>query len=419
MTGTRDGAMDAQALLARADAIFPGRSSGSYAVPPWMQGIVIDHAEGSRLYTTDGRAYLDYILGSGPLILGHAHPAVVAAVQAQAARGSTFYALNEPIIRLGGTIVDAAPCAEKIMFASSGAEATYLAIRLARGFTGRELILRFAGSYHGHHDYASTQSAGIPKGTTATVLTATFNDIASVEEQLAAHPGQVAAVLVEPLHRVTRPQAGFLEDLARVTRAAGALLLFDEVVTGFRLAWGGGQERYGVTPDLATYGKIIGGGYPVSAIAGRAEILDQADPRRGGRPDYVFISGTLSGNPLGAAAGLATLGELAKPGAFERLDAAGETLRAGFNAAAEEFDLPLEMRGEGAVNGVVVTPSDTISAEAAAALLPRLGEALFARGVASNLGKVYVSLAHSDDDLAATVRAYFEALGEVKQALSR
>jgi glutamate-1-semialdehyde 2,1-aminomutase len=384
-----------------------------------MKEMVIDHAEGSRLYTTEGRAYLDYILGSGPLIVGHAHPAVVAAVQAQAALGSTYYALNEPAIRLGSTIVDAAPCAEKLMFASSGAESTYLAIRLARGYTGRDLILRFAGSYHGHHDYASTQSAGIPQATTSTVLTATFNDIASVEEQLAAHPGQVAAVLVEALHRVTRPRPGFLDDLARVTRGAGALLIFDEVVTGFRLAWGGGQERYGVTPDLATYGKIIGGGYPVSAIAGRADILDQADPRRGGQPGYVFISGTLSGNPLGATAGLATLGELAKPGAFERLDTAGEKLRTGFNTAAEEFDLPLEMQGEGAVNGVVVTSSDSLSPELAASLLPRLGVALFERGVASNLGKVYVSLAHSDDDLSETVRAYFEALGQVKQELTR
>lgn len=405
--------MTTEALLARADEIFPGRSSGSYAVPPWMQGIVVEHAEGSRLYTTDGAAYLDYILGSGPLIVGHAHPAVVAAVQAQAAKGSTYYALNEPVIRLGSTIVDAVPCAEEIMFASSGAEATYLAIRLARGYTGRDLILRFAGSYHGHHDYASTQSAGIPSATTATVLTATFNDIASVEAQLAAHPGQVAAVLVEPLHRVTRPEPGFLEELARVTREAGALLIFDEVVTGFRLAWGGGQERYGVTPDLATYGKIIGGGFPVSAIAGKREILDQADPRRNGQPGYVFISGTLSGNPLGAVAGLATLAELAKPGAFERLDAAGEKLRNGFNAAAEEFDLPLEMQGEGAVNGVVVTPGSTLAPDAVATLLPRLGVALFQRGIASNLGKVYVSLAHTDDDLADTVRAYFEALGQV------
>jgi glutamate-1-semialdehyde 2,1-aminomutase len=419
MTDVARETMGTEQLLARAEAIFPGRSSGSYAVPPWMQGIVIEHAAGSRLYTSEGKAYLDYILASGPMVLGHAHPTVVAAVQEQAARGSTFYALNEAVIRLGSTIVDASPCAEKLMFASSGAEATYFAIRLARAFTGRDLILRFAGSYHGHHDYTSTQSAGVPQAASGTVLTATFNDLASVEAQFGAHPGQVAAVLVEPLHRVVRPEQGFLEGLARVTREAGALLIFDEVVTGFRLAWGGGQERYGVTPDLATYGKIIGGGYPVSAIAGRGEIMDQADPRRGGSPDYVFISGTLSGNPIGATAGLATLGELAQPGVYERLDQAGETLRRGFNAAAEEFDLPLEMQGEGAVNGVVVTSSDSLPADAAAALLPKLGVALFARGIASNLGKVYVSLAHSDEDLAETVRAYFDALGEVKQSLDR
>jgi glutamate-1-semialdehyde 2,1-aminomutase len=410
--------MSTEELLTEAERIFPGRSSGSYAVPAWMQDVVFARGEGSRLYTTDGGAYLDYILGSGPLILGHAHPRVVAAVQEQAPLGSTFYALNEPVIRLGRVIIDAAPCAERVMFASSGAEATYLALRLARGFTGRDSVLRFAGGYHGHHDYASTQSAGVPRAAAATVLTATFNDLDSVETQLAAHSGQIAAVIVEPLHRVVRPEPGFLEELARMARDAGALLIFDEVVTGFRLAWGGGQERYGVTPDLATYGKIIGGGYPVSAICGRAEIMERASPRRGGQSDYVFISGTLSGNPLGAAAGLATLSELAQPGVYERLEHAGERLRAGFNEAAEEFDLPLEMRGEGAVNGVVATAGGDRAADATA-MLPRLGKALFERGIASNLGKVYVSLAHTDADLDETVRSYGEALGQVKRDLVR
>lgn len=403
-------------LLADASEIFPGLSTGSYAVPEWMKGVVIARGEGPRLITREGDAYLDYILGSGPLILGHAHPAVVAAVVEQAPLGSTFYALNEPVIRLGRMMVDAIPCAERIMFASSGAEATYLALRLARAYTGREKILRFAGGYHGHHDYASTQSAGVPSAVADTVLVADFNDLASVEAQFAAHPDQIAAVLVEPLHRIVAPEGGFLSDLADLTRQNGALLLFDEVVTGFRLAWGGGQERYGVTPDLATYGKIIGGGYPVSAIAGRADIIDQADPRRGGQPGYVFISGTLSGNPIGAAAGLATLAALSEPGVYKRLEHAGATLRDGFNEAAAEFDLPLEMRGEGAVSGVIVAPG---AGEDAGALLPKLGRELFARGIASNLGKVYVSLAHTDDDLAETVQAYAGALEEVKRETMR
>jgi len=325
-TGT-EGAIDE--LLADAEAIFPGRSTGSYAVPEWMKDMIVARGDGSRLYGADGTPYLDYILGSGPMFLGHAHPRVVAAVQEQAALGSTFYALNEPVIRLGRTIVDASPCAESIIFASSGAEATYLALRLARAFTGRELILRFAGGYHGHHDYASTDSAGVPRATAATVLVAPFNDIEAVRQELDAHRGEVAAVLVEPLHRVTRPLPGFLADLKRAAQEAGALLIFDEVVTGFRLAWGGGQERYGVTPDLATYGKIIGGGYPVSAIAGRRDVLERASPRRSGEKDYAFISGTLSGNPIGAVAGFATLTELSQPGVCERLDHAGETLRAG------------------------------------------------------------------------------------------
>ena len=412
MTSTTGSGRSTETLLADAGAIFPGLSTGSYAVPEWMKGVVIARGEGPRLITKEGDAYLDYILASGPLILGHAHPAVVQAVQQQAPLGSTFYALNEPVIELGRVMVDAIPCAERIMFASSGAEATYLALRLARAYTGRERIMRFVGGYHGHHDYASTQSAGVPQAVADTVLTASFNDLESVEAQFAAHPGQIAAVLVEPLHRITVPEDGFLSDLADLTRQQGALLLFDEVVTGFRLAWGGGQERYGVTPDLATYGKIIGGGYPVSAIAGRADILDRADPRRGGDPGYVFISGTLSGNPIGAAAGLATLNELSKPGVYEQLEHAGATLREGFNEAAEEFDLPLEMRGEGAVSGVIVTPD---APDDAGALLPKLGRALFARGIASNLGKVYVSLAHTDDDLTETIRGYVGALDEVKR----
>ena len=415
MTTSTDASDAVAQLLDDAEAIFPGRSTGSYAVPEWMKGMVVARGEGSRLYGMDGTPYLDYILGSGPMVLGHAHPAVVAAVQRQAALGSTFYALNEPVIRLGRAIVDAVPCAESIVFASSGAEATYLALRLARAFTGRELVLRFEGGYHGHHDYASTDSAGVPKGAAATVLLAPFNDIGAVRRQLDAHPGEVAAVLVEPLHRVTRPAPGFLADLTRAAQDAGALVIFDEVVTGFRLARGGGQEKYGVTPDLATYGKIIGGGYPVSAICGRRAVMELADPRRAGRPDYAFISGTLSGNPVGAAAGLATLNELAQPGAYARLDHAGETLRTGFNTAARELELPLEMHGEGAVNGVVVRPDGGRTPEPAAALLPRLGRALFERGIASNLGKVYVSLAHSDDDLDATVRAYFDALAQAKR----
>ena len=412
MTSATGSGRSTETLLADAGAIFPGLSTGSYAVPEWMKGVVIARGEGPRLITKEGDAYLDYILASGPLILGHAYPAVVKAVQEQVPLGSTFYALNEPVIELGRVMVDAIPCAERIMYASSGAEATYLALRLARAYTGRDRILRFEGGYHGHHDYASTQSAGVPRAVAETVLTANFNDLGSVEEQFAAHPEEIAAVLVEPLHRIVRPGDGFLSDLADLTRQKGALLLFDEVVTGFRLAWGGGQERYGVTPDLATYGKIIGGGYPMSAIAGRADILDQADPRRGADPGYVFISGTLSGNPIGAAAGLATLRELSKPGVYERFDAAGAKLREGFNEAAAEFDLPLEMHGESAVSGVVVTPDAPADA---GSLLPKLGRALFARGIASNLGKVYVSLVHTDDDLAETIQAYVGALDEVKR----
>jgi glutamate-1-semialdehyde 2,1-aminomutase len=405
-------------LRDEAEALFPGAGMGTYVVPPWMD-LVVARGEGPRLHALDGRVFLDYILASGPLVLGHAHPAVVAAVQAQVARGATFYALNEPVIRLARMIVDAVPCAEKILFASSGEEATFLALRLARAFTRRDVILRFAGGYHGHHDYASSQSAGVPKAVADTVVVAPFNDLDAVRRELETHRGELAAVLVEPLHRVTRPAPGFLAALREATHAAGALLIFDEVVTGFRLAWGGGQARYGVTPDLATYGKIIGGGYPVSAVAGRAAVLDLASHRRADEPDFVVSSGTLSGNPVGAAAGLATLTELRKPGAFERLDALGTRLREGFDAAAEATGLPLRMVGEGCVRGVVPAPGAALSAEARAGLAPALSRALFARGIASNLHKVYVSLAHQDADLTATIAAYRDAMAEVARSASR
>ncbi|MGH2394226.1 MAG: aminotransferase class III-fold pyridoxal phosphate-dependent enzyme, partial [Candidatus Limnocylindria bacterium] len=292
-------------LLAGAETIFPGRSSGSYAVPAWMQGVIIARGEGSRLHTTEGEAYLDYILGSGPLILGHAHPRVVSAVQEQAPRGSTFYALNEPVIRLGQTIVDAVPCAERVMFASSGAEATYLALRLARAFTGRDTIVRFAGGYHGHHDYASTQSAGVPRAAAATVLTATFNDLASVETLFASHPGQIAAVIVEPVSGnmgLVPPVPGFLTGLREITAADGALLIFDEVMTGFRVHPGGAQTLYGIRPDLIALGKVIGGGLPVGAYGGRRDIMELVAPL-----GPVYQAGTLSGNPLAMTAGIATL----------------------------------------------------------------------------------------------------------------
>ena len=298
-----------------------------------------------------GRTYLDYVLGSGPLLLGHAHPAVVRAVQEQVARGSTFHWLSEPSIRLAETVVGAVPCAEQVRFVSTGTEATMFACRMARAFTRREKILKFEGGWHGFHDYAMVGNwrvpseapyphpgpdiGGIPGAPLDSVLVAPFNDLATTERIATERRRDLAAIIVEPLQRSIRPRPGFLAGLRDLAQRLGALLIFDEVVTGFRLAYGGAQEYYGVVPDLAVYGKALTCGFSLAAIAGRADVMATADPARKGSLDYAALSGTLSGNALACAAGIAALGELRRPGVYERLHALGERLRSGIARRAD------------------------------------------------------------------------------------
>jgi glutamate-1-semialdehyde 2,1-aminomutase len=288
-------------LLKRAYHIFPGASLGTFYLPEGHE-FVIQCGQGSRVWDVEGNVYLDYVMGSGPMVLGHAHPVVVAAVQRQIEHGSTFYGLNDVAIRLGEKIVTAAPCAEAIKVCGSGAEATFYALRLARTATGRPKVLKFEGGYHGHHDYAMMSvtparlvsfptpvpdSAGIPEDVERQVLVAPFNDLTATAEIIRRHRDELAAVIIEPLNRMLEPTPGFLEGLRQVTREIGAILIFDEVVTGFRVAWGGAQGVYGVTPDLATYGKIIGGGLPLAAVVGRRDEIEFANPRKKGAPDYL------------------------------------------------------------------------------------------------------------------------------------
>ncbi|OGL15078.1 MAG: hypothetical protein A3F92_04990 [Candidatus Rokubacteria bacterium RIFCSPLOWO2_12_FULL_71_22] len=418
-------------LLARAFRHLPGGSSWMWTLPPDL-AFVVARGEGSRVWDTRGRAYIDYVLGSGPLLLGHAPAAVVAAVQAQAARGSTYQWLSEPMIRLAERLCEAVPCARKVRFVSTGTEATMFAIRMARVFTGREKIVKFEGGWHGLHDYAMTGNwagseapfptarpdvGGIPKGALESVLVAPFNDLRTTEEILAVHGRDVAAIIVEPLQRALAPVPGFLQGLRALADRHGCLLIFDEVVTGFRLAWGGAQEFYGVTPDLATYGKALTCGYSLAAVCGRADVMDTADPARKGTLDYALLSGTLSGNPLACAAGLAALDELAKPGVYPRLAALGRVLREGMARVAARRGVGLQALGEGPIaQPVFLDPSARIVTErdlrrADGKRAAHLGLELIRRGVFVIPGaKMYLSLAHSDADIAETLDAFDGAL---------
>ncbi len=423
-TGTKNGE-----LLRRAYEVFPGASLGTYYLPEGVE-FVVERGEGARVYDVESRAYIDYVLGSGPMILGHAHPAVVAAVTAQLGKGSSYYALNEHAILLAERIIAAVPCAQSLKFCGSGAEATFYALRLARAATGRDKVLKFEGGYHGHHDYAMMSvtpgrradfpqpipdSAGIPRRILEEVLIAPFNDLEETARIMEAHRDNLAAVIVEPQARLIDPRPGFLEGLREVTRRVGALLIFDEVVTGFRLAYGGAQEVYGVIPDLACYGKIIGGGLPLAAVAGRREVMELANPRKKGAPDYTYVSGTFNGNALAATAGLATLTELEKPNVYERLNAVGERMRKGLQVIASRAGIAAQVLGRGPLANIYFTSEpiwDYRSAEKSDKVLTQqLTKDLIGRGVLANVpAKMYISLAHTDADIDETLQAVEAAL---------
>jgi glutamate-1-semialdehyde 2,1-aminomutase len=372
------------------------------------------------VFDSQGGKYLDYVLGSGPLVLGHAHPAVVEAIQEQTSRGTQYYTLNPPALELAERIIDAVPCAERVKFTSTGAEATFQALRLARAFTDRDTVLRFGGAYHGHHDYGmSGNSAGIPAAVESVIETATFNDTASVAEIFARRGEEIAAVIVEPIQRIIPPRPGFLAFLREACTSAGALLIFDEVVTGFRLSRGGAQEAYGVTPDLATYGKVIGGGLALAAVAGRADVLELANPRRPGKR-YVYFSGTLNGNPLSAAAGNATLRTLDEENGYDDLNALGRELRSRLSEISAKSPLPLRIIGDGPIAGVIFAEGDPLDPATLAAAdrttLRRLETELLRQGLFTNLAaKLYLSVAHTPADIDTTCDAFTTALDSLSK----
>ncbi|MBI1959571.1 MAG: aminotransferase class III-fold pyridoxal phosphate-dependent enzyme [Candidatus Rokubacteria bacterium] len=415
-------------LLERATRRLPGGVLGTarYAADA---AFIVKRGTGSKIYDVSGREYIDYVLASGPLILGHAHPAVVAAVREQIEGGSTYYMVNEPIIQLAEEICRAMPCAEQVRFTSTGSEATFFALRVARTFRKRDKILKFEGGYHGAHDYGMMSSAprspkafpapvpdssGIPHCIEAEVLIAPYNDLGTVEGIIAAHADELAAVIVEPFQRLVPPQPGFLQGLREITRRHGVLLVFDEVVTGFRLAYGGAQEYYGVVPDLAAIGKIVGGGFPLAAVCGAEELMRPFDPQYDGTGDFISQSGTLNGNPIAAVAGLATLAELRKPGAYDTIHGTGKRLMAGLTALAHKAGLPAQVVGEPVVFDLLFTDEPVVDYRSLQKADGARGKAftteLIKRGVVKNSQKMYVSLVHSAEDVATTLQACEDAL---------
>jgi glutamate-1-semialdehyde 2,1-aminomutase len=417
------------ALLADAGEYLAGGGLGLFQLPPDLN-LVVERGQGSRVWSVAGKEYIDYHLSSGPALLGHAHPAVLEAVSSQLAKGTAFYFLTAPEVALAKRLVEAIPCGDAVHYTGSGTEATFYSLRIARAFTKREKLLKFEGSWHGMHDYslwgtvpaspsdyphAKPDSVGIPAQTGDTVLVTPFNDTARAVETIERHAAELAAVIVEPLQRVLLPEPGFLPALREVTKKHGIVLVFDEIVTGFRIAWGGAQERYGVVPDLACYGKAISGGFPLAAVVGNADVMSVLDVRKRPRSEVVWATHTLARNPIGTTAGCAALDVLSQPGVYDRLHRTGSQLRAGIVAAGERHGFAVQTPGEDAVFGVRFTARKPLRTwmdltTADKTLGSRWALEMIRRGILVNPNeKIYISIAHSDADVERTLAAADEA----------
>ena len=394
------------------------------------QPLFIARGQGARVYDVDGNAFIDYVASWGPLILGHADPSIVAAVQRTAELGTSFGAPTELETELARLVVDAVPSIEMVRFVNSGTEATMSALRLARAFTGRDKVVKFDGGYHGHADgllakagsgvltLGAPDSPGVPASAARNTLTAPYNDLATIERVFAENPGQVAAVIVEPVAGnmgVVPPAPGFLAGLRALTSREGALLVFDEVITGFRVAYGGAQARYGVAPDLTCLGKIIGGGLPVGAYGGRRGIMELMAP-----VGPVYQAGTLSGNPLAMSAGIAMLQALQRPGVYDELERKAARLGDGLAAAAAEVGIPTCATRVGSMLTLFFTGQQVVDYASARTAdtrrYSRYFNAMLERGVylaPSQFESGFVSTAHDDADIDITIAAGRSALKEI------
>ncbi|WP_164661910.1 aspartate aminotransferase family protein [Tropicibacter sp. Alg240-R139] len=404
----------------RAQSVLPGGGFGNF--DPTM---FIRDGIGSRVWDENGKEYVDFLIGSGPMLLGHGHPEVLEAVVEQLPKGMTFFANNAAGVELAEEICRAVPCADQIRYVSSGGEADMYAIRLARAFTGRDKIVKFEGGYHGmsaeaqmslapsrmvNFPQAVPDSAGIPESVRAEMLIAPFNDPDYIRSLLAEHGDQVAAIIVEPLQRIIPPMPGFLQLLREEADKYGIVLIFDEVVTGFRFSYGGAQELYGVTPDVATLGKVIGGGFPLAAIAGRANIMAHFDKAAVGADKWLMQLGTLSGNPVAAVAGLKTMEVLRRDGAYDQLRANGQRLMDMAGTALSARGIAHQIVGDPTLFEIVFAESqprdyrDVFNSDSAKAAT--FNAVLMQEGIFKASGKTYPSLALTEADFELTHRAY-------------
>ena len=413
-----------QGLLDKAQRYLPGGMLGNQKYPHGM-AFVVKEGKGSRLRDVSGNEYIDFLLGSGPMFLGHAHPAVTEAVRDYLDRGSTYFVQNEPAILLAEQIVEAIPCADQVRFTSSGSDSTLQCLRLARAHRKRDKILKFEGGYHGSSDYGTMSvtptnprelpqptpgSPGVPQAIEDLVLVAPFNDIKATSTIVERHHDELAAVILEPCQRIIPPLPSFLQGLRDLTSRYGIPFIFDEVVTGFRFAYGGAQEYYGVVPDLAAYGKIVGGGFPLGAVAGREELMRHFNPAMEESGEYVPQVGTLNGNPIAATAGLATLRTLdADRSLYQKAFATGHELKHALQEMLDQAEIPAKVVGEDVVFDVYFTGSEitdyrsTLSADAQ--MHQRFNRLLLENGVLKGTIKFYVGTCHTPQDVQETLGA--------------
>ena len=403
----------------RANAVLPAGGFGNFD-----PGIIIREGKGSRVWDEDGNEYVDYLIGSGPMLLGHGHPEVLDAIREQLPKGLTFFANNAAGIELAEQICDAMACGDQVRYVTSGGEADMYAMRLARAFTGRDKIMKFEGGYHGmsaeaqmslapdkltNFPLAVPESAGIPSGVRDEMLVAPFNDIEFARSLIAEHGHEIAGIIVEPLQRVIPPAPGFLQALREECDKYGIVLVFDEIVTGFRFAYGGAQELYGVTPDVCTLGKIIGGGFPLAAIAGKADIMAHFDKEKVGADGFLMQLGTLSGNPIAAVAGMKTMEILRRPGQYDKLRGLGKTLMTAISEHLGKAGFDHQIVGDPTLFDVLFTSGkikdyrDVYKADAARNL--RFNKLLREKGIFKSPGKLYPCLALADADIEQTIDA--------------
>ena len=404
--------------IKKAQEVLPGGGFGNFD-----PSLIISRGEGSHVWDEDGKRYIDYLIGSGPMLVGHSHPEVLEVVLEQLPKGMTFFANNSSGVELAHAICEAVPCCQQVRFVTSGGEADMYALRLSRAYTGKNKILKFEGGYHGmsaeaqmslaptrevNFPTAVPDSAGIPASVSEDILIAPFNDLQAVETLIMEHD-DIAAIIVEPLQRIIPPEVGFLEGLRALCDNYNILLIFDEIVTGFRLAYGGAQERYNVTPDICTLGKIIGGGFPLAALGASADIMKHFDKEVVGSDQWLMQLGTLSGNPVASVAGLKTMEILKRPGQYKKLREIGRKLQEMQSKNLEKAGVNHQIVGDETLFDLIFTDSKCLDYRTTKHKEPikanEYNRILREKGILKAPTKLYPSLSISELDLEQTSEA--------------